>query len=295
MSADEVAGAVTKVARRRVWRATVAYDGTEFAGFQVQAKQRVRTVQGELEKALNRLTGEAVRAVGASRTDAGVHALAQVVRFATSARIPADRWAAALNSVLPEDVRVVAVTEAVEGFHPRFDSRRKVYRYVIANGPGTLGAVLWRRYAWQIRGVLDVEAMREAAGALMGKHDFASFRAAGSSVKSTVRTVSEARWDAAPLGDGDLVPGLPGGMAEWGAAGPDALARPDEWGRLLIFFIAADGFLYNMVRNIVGTMVEVGRGKRRALDVEALLEARDRRLAGPTAPAHALCLVRVEF
>lgn len=288
----------------RAWRALIAYDGTGFAGFQVQTKQPVRTVQGELEKAVKLLTGEHGRVTGASRTDAGVHALGQVVSFKSGARIPEERWAAALNSVLPEDIRVLSVSEVTEGFHPRFDAKRKTYRYVIIDGPGARGAVLWRRYAWLVgEPPLDVERMREAAAVLVGTHDFSSFKAAGSAVKNPVRTVTEARWEAVALGNADLLAGAvpKARQASWQAdeeagSGAGFGERAEAGGcRLLTFVISADGFLYNMVRNLVGTMVEVGRGKRSVADFRLLLEARNRKLAGPTAPAHALCLVRVEF
>lgn len=261
---------------RRNLKLTVAYDGTAFHGFQRQPSRVGRTVQGVLEGRLRQVTGEDVSLLAAGRTDAGVHALGQVVNFKTRSRIPVGSWVKALNAGLPRDVRVVAAEEVAPEFHARYDARGKVYRYVIQTGP--VPAVLWRRYAYYVPRPLDVEAMREGGRALLGRHDFRSFQAAGSAVKTTVRTVQRLEWVERPLSAGDLV----------------GLDLPGE-GQLLVLTVEADGFLYNMVRIIVGLLVEVGLGRRPPEDVARVREAADRKAAALTAPPHGLCLVAVKY
>ncbi len=247
----------------RFFKLTVAYDGTAYAGWQVQAAGR--TIQAELERALLQVTGQRIRAVASGRTDAGVHALGQVVSFAARTKLPPDVLRRAIDAHLPHDIVVREVREAPEGFHAIRDAIRKRYRYLIQDGP--LRDVFTRHYAWYLPQRLDAAAMRAAAACLSGRHDFTSFQAAGSPRASPVRTVYELLVER----------------------------RPDAAGERLAIEIEADGFLYNMVRNIVGTLVEVGRGKQPAAWVAEVLAARNRKLAGMTAPPQGLFLVHVEY
>lgn len=237
----------------------VQYDGTDYAGFQRQPD--VPTIQGELEDALSRLLGEPVHLRAASRTDAGVHALGQVVSFTTSNPIPTDNLPRALNGMLPTAVSVVSAAEAPAEFHPRFDAIGKQYTYRILNRQVPSPFIC--RYAWHVPEPLDRAAMEEAAEFLVGEHDFAAFCASGSSVRSTVRNLYRL----------DL----------------------DENADVIEARLAADGFLYMMVRIIIGTLVEVGRGRMYPAAVADILASRDRRRAGPTAPPQGLCLVRVDY
>jgi tRNA pseudouridine38-40 synthase len=242
---------------------TLAYDGSDFAGWQAQPAHR--TVQVVLEGAIQAVTGEALRIEGSGRTDAGVHALAQVASFATASRLAADVLGRAINAHLPEDVVVLSAEEEAAGFHARRDARGKCYRYAIEDGPPA--NLFSRRYAWQLRERLDAEAMDRAARHLAGKHDFASFQTSGSERASTVRTVRRIE------------------IARRGGPIRDRLEIEIE----------ADGFLYNMVRNIVGTLVRVGQGDRPESSIGEVLASRDRRAAGMTAPAHGLFLVSVDY
>jgi tRNA pseudouridine38-40 synthase len=240
----------------------VAYDGTDFCGFQRQPG--LRTVQGELERALGRLLGRAVEVTGASRTDAGVHARAQVVHvdLAPGLRVPIERWQMALRYRLPQDLAVVAVEEVGEGFHARHDARCKTYRYTLDTTPRP--SVFTVRYATPVYRTLDVEAMRGASLALVGRHDFTSFCAARAQQSDKTRTIF--RLDI------------------------------DEDGQGFVHIsIRGNGFLHNMVRIIIGTLLEVGTARLVPDAVRAMLEARDRRAAGPTAPAQGLCLWRIEY
>jgi tRNA pseudouridine38-40 synthase len=248
----------------RSFKLTVAYDGAEFSGWQWQPGRR--TVQGVLEEALQRITGETLRVSASGRTDAGVHALGQVVSFASATYLAADVLQRALNAHLPDDVRVVAAAEAQRGFHAIDDSIGKRYRYLLQEGP--VPNVFARRYAWFVRTRLDIEAMRTAASELVGQHDFKSFETTGSPRVSTIRTVR------------DLTVSRQIGLD----------GRP-----LVVVEVEADGFLYNMVRNLVGTLREVGLGRRAAAWAGTVLRQRDRRQAGMTAPPHGLYLLRVFF
>jgi tRNA pseudouridine38-40 synthase len=247
----------------RTIRLTLAYDGTEFFGWQFQPD--CRTVQGTLEAALHQITQETIRVAGSGRTDAGVHALGQVVSFQTASRLSPAVLMKALNAVLPEDVAVLDLAEAPSGFHAIRDAVRKRYRYLIHDG--RVPDVFRRRYAWHSFRRLDADAMQRAALALVGRHDFRSFETQGTPRESTVRTVFElcVRRGESPNHD------------------------------LVTFEIEADGFLYNMVRTIVGTLVQVGRGARSETWPAEVLAARDRRLAGMTAPPQGLFLVEVEY
>ncbi|RPI50825.1 MAG: tRNA pseudouridine(38-40) synthase TruA [Acidobacteria bacterium] len=248
----------------RVFKVTLSYDGTDFSGFQRQSN--ARSVQGELETALAEVEGRRVVVHGAGRTDARVHALGQVASFKLSNAIPVDDLFRALNAKLPEDVRVLSVEEAAPGFNARFHARSKVYRYRISNT--RIMSPFQRRYAWHISRGLDLEAMRAAARELVGEHDFASFQALGGTVRTSIRTVTRSEWNE------ELVAG---------------------GGRLLIYEIAGTGFLKYMVRAVVGTLVEVGDGRRSPTSLRALLASGNRAAAGPTAPPFGLYLVRVDY
>lgn len=254
----------------RTVKLTLAYDGTDFAGWQFQPGQR--TVQQALQETVERITGERTAVVASGRTDAGVHALGQVAAFETNSSLPADVLQRALNAELPNDIVVLAAAEASSGFDPIRHAHRKKYRYIIQNGP--LADVFSRRYAWHIYRRLDAAAMQRAAQRLVGRHDFSSFETSGSERVSTIRTVFEL-----------TVARQPRGRAGGSNLGPGEIR----------FEITADGFLYNMMRNIVGTLVEVGRGTREVHWPGAVLAARDRRAAGQTAPPQGLFLVGVEY
>jgi tRNA pseudouridine38-40 synthase len=247
----------------RYFKATLAYDGSAYAGWQIQPEQP--TIQACVESALKQITGQTVRVVASGRTDAGVHALGQVVSFRVATRLTADVLQRALDANTAEDIHVWSVTEAALGFHAIRDAIAKRYRYTIVDGPHP--DIFLRRYAWHILQPLRVPAMCEAVRHLIGRHDFSSFEASGAPRKSSVRTIADVevrRITAEPV---DRV----------------------------VLEIEADGFLYNMVRNIVGTAVLIGRGEYPADWMLEVLNARDRRWAGPTAPPHGLTLVRVEY
>ncbi|HUU13269.1 MAG TPA: tRNA pseudouridine(38-40) synthase TruA [Terriglobia bacterium] len=253
-------------------RLVIAYDGTEFHGWQRQPD--APTVQGCLEEALAKLTGAPVHIWGSGRTDAGVHALNQVASFKTESPIPCDNLLKALNNLLPPSVRIKQVEEAPEKFHARYDVRSKTYRYRILQAP-ICSPFLWR-FVCHHPYPLDRRKMNEAALLFEGEHDFTSF--AG----------SEGRTDEAEEG----VPTAPHSMVRT-IVSSRFLWRPRT--SILIYEVRGSGFLRHMVRNIVGTLLEVGRGKLAPHDVMRVLEARDRTQAGPTAPAQGLCLVKVEY
>jgi tRNA pseudouridine38-40 synthase len=243
----------------RILRLTLAYDGTDFAGWQVQPDSP--TVQGLLRDACARILGGPVKLTGASRTDAGVHALRQVASFATTSSLEPVKLARGLNALLPDSIRVLQASEAAAGFDARRSALGKRYLYLIDRG--RVAHPLVRRYAWHPRFVLDVEAMRSALGALRGKHDFSAFCAAPGRGRTPTCTVRSAR----------------------------LVARGDRAAVVL----SADSFLHHMVRNIVGSLVEVGRGAQPVSWMAVLLAGRDRTRSGPTAPPQGLTLVRVLY
>lgn len=248
----------------------IQYDGTEYRGWQVQPS--TATIQGLLEEAIEKVTAERVHVAGAGRTDAGVHAMAQVASFPSSTSLDVRTLKKALNALLPDEVRITCVEDAPAGFHARYDAVRKRYFYLIANMdtvPPFVG-----RYVWWIRAPLDVENMKKAASLLEGRHDFSSFRGAGCGSVSPVRDVHSIgvdRFEEMPL----LFIGVRGNYIR--------------------IRMEADGFLRHMVRNITGTLVEVGRGKMRPEEMRRVLESRDRKTAGPTAPARGLFLEKVVY
>ena len=249
---------------------TIQYDGTNFSGWQRQPS--VRTVQGEIEAVLSKICAMPIQINGTSRTDAGVHALGQRASFKGDFGIPTERIQLAANNMLAStvgtprqcaDVRIVKVEEAAEDFHARFDCKGKTYRYKIKHG--CEADVFLRNYAYQLKEKLDVEAMREGAAHIVGTHDFACFQAAGGTPReTTVRTIF----------------GL-------------QVLEQDE--NTLWIEVTGDGFLYNMVRIIVGTLVEIGQGKRTAASVADAILSVDRRNAGHTAPAEGLYLKEIYY
>ncbi len=244
----------------RNFRITIEYDGTAYHGWQRQKDRR--SIQGEIEKALEKLTSQKVTLIGSGRTDAGVHALGQIANYRCRTRMSARAFEKGLNSLLPEDIVIRACREVDESFHARYDAVGKRYRYCILNRPTP--AAVGRQYAWYLKKPLDVAPMESAASRILGKHDFKAFEGTGSPRSHTIRTVVEAKWRKAASG-------------------------------LLVFEIEADGFLRFMVRNIVGSLVDVGQGKKTPDDFEAILNARDRSLAGITAPPQGLFLLRVKY
>jgi tRNA pseudouridine38-40 synthase len=247
----------------------LSYDGSDFAGWQVQPGRS--TVQGALATAIGRLTGEKVLPQGSGRTDAGVHALAQVATFSTAAAIPVENWVGALNDLLPASIRVLEVSVAAPEFHARKSARAKTYRYRILRS--AICPPFLSRYVWHYPYPLEEAAMVAAAGVVLGEHDFTSFAAvdperaerlaASDQGTTNIRTIFASAWTR----DGDE----------------------------LNYTVRGGGFLHHMVRNLVGTFLLVGKGSVNLADLRRILEARERSAAGPTAPASGLYLVGVEY
>ena len=247
----------------RNFKMTLAYDGTAYSGWQVQSEQQ--TVQGVLEAAVEAVTGTPVRVLASGRTDAGVHALGQVVAFSIDTELSCEVLRRAVQGNLPDDVSVREVVSAPDGFHPIRDARSKRYRYVLSDAE--VHDVFLRTYCWQYPRSLEAEVMQRAANALIGKHDFASFQSSGAPRESTVRTIYELQ-----------------------VIRPAKAPRGPLW-----IEVEADGFLYNMVRAIVGTLTEIGRGAEEAAWCAQVLADRDRSQAGPTAPPQGLFLLSVDY
>jgi tRNA pseudouridine38-40 synthase len=241
------------------YKLTLEYDGTDFHGWQVQARER--TVQGVLEDAVAQLFGEPVRVASAGRTDAGVHARGQVAAFSVQRERPLDTVLSGLNALTPADVAVRSAEVADDDFDPRRDARCRLYRYRIWNTRWT--SPFWRRYTWHVVRPLDIERMAVGAAQLLGTHDFTSFRAADCDAENPIRTIMRSEIET------------------------------DDC--MILYTVEANAFLRHMVRNIIGTLVEVGLGERPAESIAALIEKRDRSLAGATAPAAGLCLERVWY
>lgn len=246
------------MSKKRV-RLTVAYDGTAYHGWQIQPG--VITIESKLNECLSELLKEDIQVIGASRTDSGVHAMGNIAVFDTESRMPAEKISYALNQRLPEDIRIQQSEEVPSEWHPRHCESRKTYEYRIYRAEFPMPVK--RLYALFTYHKLDVEKMKQAAGYLIGEHDFKSFCQVGAQVESTVRTIYS--------------------------------IEVLEEGRELIIRVCGGGFLYNMVRIIVGTLLEVGQGKRAPEELPAILEKKDRSAAGPTAPAHGLMLMKYEF
>lgn len=241
------------------FRLILEYDGTNYHGWQIQPN--LPTIQGILESTIGRVAQHDVPVTGAGRTDAGVHALGQVANFTSAARLSAEEWLRALNGLLPQDISVVSVEEVPDTFHARFDAKSKLYRYLLFTRVHR--SALGRHKILHYPHVLDLDAMEAAARALIGMHDCSSFQGSPTDTENPVCTVTR--------------------------------LTIDRFGDEVIFEIEADRFLKQMVRNIVGTLLEVGKGKLKAGNVAEILAAKDRTKAGPTAPAHGLYLVRVDY
>ncbi len=246
---------------KRNIKLTIEYDGTNYHGWQSQAGSGRPTIQDALEDAIKSLTHEEMKTHSSGRTDAGVHALGQVANFKTSNSIPPAAWAPALNHLLPPDIRVLASEEVSPDFHSRYSALGKTYKYRILNRRSP--TALYRNYAWHVNVRLNIARMRKAAVFFIGKHDFSAFRGSGCSAKTPVRTIKS----AAVKKVGDVVE----------------------------LSFEADAFLQYMVRNITGTLVEVGLGRFSPDCVKQILESRDRKQAGRTAPPQGLYLVSVTY
>lgn len=243
---------------RRI-KLVVAYDGTNYCGWQIQPNGI--TVEAVLNKAICKLTGEQIQVIGASRTDSGVHALGNVAVFDTESRIPAERFAYALNQRLPDDIVIAESKEVPENWHPRYQDSRKVYEYRICNTKVPIPTK--RLYQSFVSFQLDVDKMREGANYLVGKHDFAAFCCIRTNAKSTVRTIYQL----------------------------DVSRNGDE----IVIHVEGNGFLYNMVRIIAGVLIRVGRGYYGPEKVRELLEGKERTKEAITAPPQGLCLVEIQY
>lgn len=250
----------------------IEYDGTDFNGWQIQVAGR--TVQGEIEKALSKMTRRHVRVAGSGRTDAGVHALAQVAAFRCETRITAGAFFSGLNSLLPDDIAILSCEQVDDRFHPRFDATGKTYIYRIRNC--AVPAAVGRHHFWHIRKPLDTGAMDAAMEHIIGTHDFKAFENTGSPRAHTVRTI----FDASITAD---------------ASDMTCRSRDLPGTGLIAVRITADGFLRCMVRNIVGTLVDVGLSKITPEEFAAIIEKKDRGLASATAPPHGLFLHGVHY
>jgi tRNA pseudouridine38-40 synthase len=246
------------------------YDGTAYQGWQIQ--KTGLTIQGILEEKIEKITGSQSSVVGASRTDAGVHALGQVAVFRTKTYLSTERIKRALNALLPKDICILDVSEVDDSFHPRHDARRKKYSYTILNQKRS--SVFLNKYVWEVKQPLEIQPMVEASEFLIGKQEFSSFQGTGSDTRNQVREIFFLKIER--VEEMDFM------FAHVG-------------GKFIKIQIEADGFLRHMARNIVGTLVEIGRGRIEPHLMKEILESRDRRLAGPTAPAHGLFLEKIEY
>jgi tRNA pseudouridine38-40 synthase len=238
----------------------IEYDGTRYCGWQRQVGHM--TIQQLLEESIGSVTQENIKVIGSGRTDSGVHAISQVANFKTSSTLAERSILAGINSILPGDIVVKDLVEVHESFHATHDAKSKIYLYRILNG--TVRSALQRQYAWFIRSPLDVDLMKKGALLFLGRHDFSSFCGTGCDVLSHIRTIQE------------------------------IAITQDDHGMIRII-VEADGFLRYMVRNIVGMLFEVGKEKRSVDEISAVIEAKDRRQAGMTAPAHGLFLKEVKY
>ncbi len=279
------------MAEKRRILLTVAYDGTDYHGWQIQ--EGVPTIEGFLAERLRDLTGEETEITGASRTDAGVHARGNLAVFDTMSRIPAEKFPAALNTRLPDTIRVLSGREVAADFHPRHCDSRKTYEYRILNTvqPNPLRS----RYTYWYYGALDADAMHTAAQALVGEHDFTSFCSVHAQSETRVREIYEISVKKEKLRSGmpDCREAEKQEADPEGTVAGENVAIPSD-GEVVIR-VTGSGFLYNMVRIIAGTLIDVGRGHTDTVAVARILEARDRQLAGPTAPPQGLTLIGYEF
>ena len=258
---------------------TVAYDGTNYHGWQIQPNGE--TIEGILNRCLSELLGEQIEVTGASRTDSGVHAMGNVAVFDTASPIPAEKISYAMNKYLPEDIRVRKSEEVSAAFHPRHCASRKTYEYRIYCAPFPMPTK--RLYSHFTYVPMDIDLMSQSATYLVGEHDFKSFCSAEAQVETTVRQIDSVQiWET---------------IDEHGSESSDGGGSQyvDQFGKEIVIRVTGRGFLYNMVRIIAGTLMEVGRGHIAPQEMERIIEARDRRAAGPTAPACGLTLIKIEY
>lgn len=263
------------MAQKRRVLLTIAYDGTDYSGFALQKTSPKPTIEGLVNHAIHALTGEEVCVIGASRTDAGVHALGNVAVFDTESPIPPEKMCFALNPLLPGDVRILSSRAVDKDFHPRHVPCLKTYRYHILNAPFDIPTRM--RYTHRVPMKLDVDRMQEGANYLEGEHDFTSFCSVATQAENHVRKIEKILMKKSELADKISVDEESGDISE------------------IILEITGNGFLYNMVRIIAGTLIQVGTGVRNPEDVKTMLEAQDRRAAGPTAPPQGLVLNCLKF
>jgi len=237
----------------------IEYDGTRYSGWQKQPN--AMTIQENIEKAIKKITSEECTLIGSGRTDRGVHARGQVANFHTNSKIPSDRFKDALNSVLEDDISIRASEEVDDSFHSRYDAKGKEYRYLIYNN--RIRSPIHRNYSYHVPYKLDIELMNKASKAFIGEHDFLGFMSSGSNVKSTVRTIYNI-----------------------------SLKKNDD---LIEIKVAGNGFLYNMVRIVAGTLVEIGNSRIDLNEVDDIITSKDRNKAGHTAPPHGLYLEKVFY
>ena len=238
---------------------TIEYDGKDFNGWQKQPDKL--NIQGEIEKAIFLVTGEKVEIYGSGRTDAGVHAIGQVANFKTNSKIPTNKFAYAINSKLKKSIIIKKAQEVSENFHSRYNCKEKTYRYIINNSEQ--GTAIYRNQEYHISSALDIQAMKKAASYFEGEHDFKGFKASGTSNKSSIRTIYKAK-----------------------------VKKEKE---RIIIELTGNGFLYNMVRIISGTLVDVGLGKIKPEDIPEIIESKYRQRAGKTLPPYGLYLVSVKY
>ena len=238
---------------------TIEYDGKDFNGWQKQPSKL--NIQGEIERAISEITGEEIELIASGRTDAGVHAIAQVANFKTNSNFPVEKYPIALNSKLKKSIRIQNAEEVEERFHSRYNCKKKTYRYIINNSE--YGSSIYRNLEYFVPQKLNIEAMKKAIKYFEGEHDFKGFKASGTSSKSSVRTIYN--------------------------------AEIKQDGERIIIELTGNGFLYNMVRIISGTLVDVGLGKIKSEEISEIIESKDRTKAGKTLPPYALYLVKVEY
>lgn len=245
-------------------RLIMQYDGGRYLGWQKQISTE-NTIQGKMEKLLSKMCEEPIEIQGSGRTDAGVHALGQVANFHTNCEMSTEEMLSYINKYLPEDIAVIYLDEAAPRFHSRLNATKKTYRYLIQNSD--IPNVFFRKVSWEVREPLDIQSMRQAAEKMCGEHDFKAFTSAKKSKKSTVRNIHEIKIEENAFGQQNL----------------------------LSLTFTGDGFLHHMVRILVGTLVEVGKGQRKVCDMEKLLESSDRSETGALSPAKGLTLVEVYY
>ena len=240
---------------------TIEYEGTRYCGWQVQNRHSAKTIQETIEKALQKILQEKIKLIGSGRTDSGVHALGQTANFKTKSGLNCTNIQNGLNSILPKDIRIKQAKEVSLGFHARFSAQSKLYCYTIVNN--SYVSPFLNRYAYLVKFPLDTERVRQAIKYLIGRHNFRSFQAVDKKEIAAVRTIKRL----------------------------NIIKKKD----IIYLNIEANGFLHKMVRNIVGTLIEVGRRRLKAEDIKAILKAKNRIHAGPCAPAKGLCLVEVKY